>query len=104
MDKQVGLFVREHTMNASENDLKHIGKYGVNLWYGFNNYDKSVEQIMRLKEAVKKDYPDIEDKNMFINIIESYESNRHARQMMLVINITIEEFIRLKNEGKLEIL
>lgn len=107
MSKEVNVYIyaQEGTYQMSDSQLKKTS-YGdkVGVLYGFNNYCRNVDVINQLAEYIKKDFPTIENKDMEVWYIQNSQSRRHAGYTMLWIMIPVGDFIRLRNEGIINIL
>jgi hypothetical protein len=74
------------------------------VYYGDNTYNHSVKRIMDLCNAIKEDYPEMEDKDIEVHTIGSHESDRHAYMTMICVNIPIDDYLKMRNANEINIL
>ena len=60
------------------------------VYYGFDNYNKTVEQIVALSDLVKNEMPDVSTQDMDVCEITRNQSNRHAGQTMIQVRAKAE--------------
>ena len=96
--------MQEGTLKMSDDEIRKQCKESVGILYGFNTYGCSVKHINELCEAVHQDYTDIKDEDIEVWYILPSQSIRHARSTMLWVKIPIENFIKLRKEGKINIV
>lgn len=100
------IFVEERIFKASEDEVREMSMMNthgiVGVHYAFS-YGRSVEQVLKLREAVLKDFPDKEDSRMSIWVLNADESQMHENVMTLYIEIPVEDYLRLKREHRVEI-
>ena len=99
------IFVDERIFLANEDRVRTIadashGMIGVH--YAFS-YGRSADQVLKLKEAVQKDYPKKKASEMEVWILNREETVRHASIMTLFVEIPVEDYLRYKKEGRVEI-
>ena len=102
MSKRLERYIQERNFNITTEELKNMTRIGI--FYGFNNYSCSVQHILELAEAVRKDYPDMSYEDMNIWYVERSQSIRHAGYTTLYVSIPVEDFIKLRLENKIHIL
>lgn len=78
--------------------------FGICIWYGFDNCGHTVKHILDLYEVVKAEYPSKRPEDVEVWVIDPSLSVRHAHQTLLRVSIPVEDFIKLRQEGKLNIL
>lgn len=103
---EIFIYAQEGTYQMSNNQLKKDthGNGKVGVLYGFNNYVRSVDAVKQLVDEIKKDFPDIQEKNMEVWCIKNTQSRMHAEHTMVWVMIPVEKFIALRDEGILNIL
>ena len=96
--------VEERTYFMNEAEIRDAYTYGtVGIHYAFNNYGHSVEHVLKLRQKVLKDYPNMKDSEMEVRELTRAETIRHASFTTLYIGIPIDEYVKLRNAGKLDI-
>ncbi len=99
------IFVDERIFLANEDGVRTIANAShgmIGVHYAFS-YGRSADQVLKLKEAVQEDYPKKKASEMEVWILERKESMRHAGIMTLYIEIPVKDYLRFKNEGRVEI-
>ena len=97
------IFVEERIFKASEDKVREMSTHGiVGVHYAFS-YGRSVKQVLELKEAVRKDFPDMKDCDMTVWILDMDETIRHARVMTLYIELPVDDYLRLRQENRIDI-
>ena len=97
------IFVEERIFKASEDEVREMSTHGiVGVHYAFS-YGRSVEQVLKLSEAVLKDFPDKEESRMSIWVLNADESQTHENIMTLYVEIPVEDYLRFKSEHRVEI-
>ena len=91
--------VRQSFYKCTDEEIREFGNKhkGIPIFYGYNTYSADIPHIMKLRNAIKNDYPNIEDKDIEVWKIRESESRRHAHFTTLTFRIPAEEFIRLRN-------
>ena len=102
--KRLELYIQERNFCAPDDEIRRLCKEKIAVWYGFNNYQSSVKHILELCEAVRNDYPDMKDEEMEVWFVERHQSIRHARYTTLRVSIPVEDFIKLRQDGKISVL
>ena len=96
--------VEERTYFMSEAEVRAVYTYGkVGIHYAFNNYEDSVEHVLKLRNEILKDYPNMRDSEMKVWKLTREETIRHARFTTLYVSIPIDEYLKLRKEDKFEI-
>ena len=97
--------VESNTFHGSEEQIREWYQYGVvGVHYASMGYGDTVKYVNALRREVRKEYPKIKDDDMRIVNITEGMSNMHAHFMTLFVPIPIDEFFRLREEGKINIL
>ncbi len=99
------IYVEESTFLASEEEVREMCTHTrglVGVHYAFS-YGRSVKQVLELKEAVRKDFPDMKDCDMTVWILDMDETIRHASVMTLYIEIPVDDYLRLRQEKRIDI-
>ena len=96
--------VTEENFRRTEEEHRKLGYRGIDIWYGYNNYDQSVSQINSLARAIKKDFPRMTYNKMGVSFIERHQSSRHAHHTFVRIRVNIDDFLELKRKNMLDIL
>lgn len=102
MSKKLERYIQERNFDLTAEELKDMTRIGI--FYGFNNYSCSVQHVLELAEAVKREYPNIDNDDMNIWYVERSQSIRHAGYTTLYVSIPIEDFIRLRMNHEIGIL
>lgn len=98
-------YVDERTFYMNEEELKKVYSDGdISIHYAFNNYRNDVQHVLDLRDEVLKDYPNMRERDMTVWVIGDHESIRHARVTTLVVNISVDDYLKLKKERKVGIL
>lgn len=98
---QINIYASEQKMNIKDAELKAYCLKTIGVLFGSDNYRCDLEHLAELKKAALEKYPDKQDKDMEVLYIEPYESHSHARKTMLLVKIPIEDFLILRQEGKI---
>lgn len=97
-------YVAERTFYMNEEELKKVYPDGyISIHYAFNNYRDDVQHVLDLRDEVLKDYPNMRERDMTVWVIGDHESIRHARVTTLVVNIPVDDYLKLKKERKVGI-
>lgn len=106
MAKRLERLIWDRYFKLSDDEIRDIcrGFGSIHLWYGFNNYNGTVQHINDLYEAVKADFPDVQDSDTFVYYVRYGESDRHSSMTMLRVSVPVEGYLSLKQEGKVGIL
>ena len=104
MSKILDRYIRENIIGCPDEEIRTLCSEKISVWYGFNNYRCDLNHIHELREAVKRDYPDMDDEEIYVYYVQPQESIRHARFTMLCVSIPTEDFIGLRAQGKISIL
>lgn len=97
-------YVSESMFFASYEELRELCSWGtVGIHYAFNCFDESVHHILKLKDEVLKDYPNLTDKDMTVWKISCKESVRHVGYTTLFVHIPINDYLKLRREHKIVI-
>lgn len=104
MKKTCERFVTAGIFRMSEDKIRENYKEHIGILYGFNNYECNLEHIKELKNIILNDYPDTKDEDIEVWFIENYQSDIHARHTMLRVMVSVEDFIKLRNNRKIHIL
>lgn len=98
------ILVNEETLSMSEDEVRKAYPYGkVGIHYAFNNYSNSVEHILKLKEEVLKDYPEMSESDMAVWVLTKEQTIRHANFTTLFVDIPIDDYLKLRKENKIGI-
>jgi len=98
-------YVSEDVFNMSEEELREVfDEWGtVGIHYSLNYPGSKVSDILRLREEVLKDYPNLTDDDMTVWVLSPKESWRHTNYKTLFVEIPIEDYLKLRKEKKLQI-
>lgn len=97
-------YVDERTFRMNETEIKEAYSDGyMSIHYAFNNYRNDVQHILDLKAEVLKDYPNMSARDMSVCVIGRHESERHAGVTTLIVNIPVDDYLKLKKERKVSI-
>lgn len=96
--------VTEEDFRRTEEEHRKLGPRGINIWYGYNNYDRSVSQINSIARAIRKDFPRKAYYKMEIYVVGENESSRHAHHTFVKIRLYLDDFLELKKKNILDIL
>ena len=92
------------SFHASEAEIREWYKYGVvGVYYTSMGYGDTVAYVEELTAEVLKEYPKVNKSDVRIWTIGEKESNMHAHFMTLIVPIPIDDFLRLRAEGKINI-
>ena len=95
-------YVDERIFRMNEEEVRKLCTNGdIGIHYAYNCYAEDVGHILRLREEVLKDYPDMSDKDMGIWKISRHESIRHASYTTLYVHIPLEDYFKLKEAGEI---
>ncbi|MBR0134437.1 hypothetical protein IJM16_04210 [Candidatus Saccharibacteria bacterium] len=100
------IFVDERIFLASEDEVRKISESShdvIGLHYAFSSYGRSADRVIELKKAVQEDYPDKTGDEMEVWILNRSETVRHVGIMTLFIEVPVEDYLRYKKEGRVEI-
>ena len=61
------------------------------VYYGFDNYSRTVEQIVMLCDLIKNEMPDTNELDMDVCEIRRSQSDRHAGQTMIQLCVKTDE-------------
>ena len=98
------LFIQEGTLKMSDDKIRELRDDKIGVLYGNNSYGCSLSHINDLKACILNDYPDTKDEEIEAWFITPTMSRHHARQTMLWVHIPVEDFLNLKQDGKIHIL
>ena len=70
-------------------DGKYDGKTAT-VWFGFDTYSRSVETMLEIIRAIKREYPTSSIDNMDIHTILPTMSEHHARMNMISMSMPLE--------------
>lgn len=93
-------YINEGVYHMSDDEVKEVAINGtIGIHYAFNNYKEDVAHVLKLREVVLKDYPNMSDADMTVWKIARHESIRHAGFTTLFVMIPVEDYLRLRKEG-----
>ena len=96
--------VDAQTFFMSENEVRAAYHHGiVGIHYAFDSYGSDVQRVLELRKEVLKDYPQMSDQKMEVRKLLRSESIRHASLITLFVGIPIDDFLKLREEGKIDI-
>lgn len=98
-------FVQERVfLTSDEKILQNHSNGMIGIFYGSNNYKNDLNHINELKKDILNDYPTLKDEDIKVWYIERNQSDRHASFTMLWVEIPIDDFIKFRYEGKIDVL
>ena len=89
---------------SEEEIMRIFGETGVCVFYAFDNYDYSVAHILKLREEVMKEYPDMKDSEMGIREFTRNETKRFVSHTVLAVTIPAEDYLKLRKEHEIKSL
>ena len=96
--------VDESTFRMSEEEVRKAYTWNtVAIHYAVDNYGNDVHHILQLREEVLKDYPKMSDRDMEIRKITREQSISHAGLTTLFVSIPIDDYLKLREENKIDI-
>ena len=104
MNKVVRKYIQERNYNITPEELSELNMSRIGIFYGFNTYTRNIKHIAELREAVYKDYPDLEDDEIEVWYVERHQSIRHAGYTVLYFPVPVDDFIKLRDNYEIEIL
>lgn len=87
---------------SEEEVMRIFGETGVCVFYAFDNYNHSVAHILRLREEVLKEYPDMKDSEMSIREFTRDETSRFASHTVLAVTIPAEDYLKLRKAHEIK--
>lgn len=85
MKKNVIRCVHGVQLRDIKNDTFAFDKVGV--YYGFNNYNRTVNHIMQLVDVIREEVPGVEVNNLTVYEITTAQSDRHAHHTMVQVYV-----------------
>ncbi len=108
MSKNIMWYAKPGTMSGTDDQIRTFSRNfhspAICIFCGSDNYNRDVQHINELKKFVNEEFPDIPDNEMVICTISYSDSIKMTGKMMLCVTIPIEDFIRLRKDGKIETL
>ena len=93
--------VGEKIFRMHEADLRDAQSDGeVGVYYSSTNYQHSLEHVLQLRQEILKDFPNMKDSEMEVMEVRSKNNTGHTA---LYIRIPIDEYLKLRNAGKISI-
>ena len=93
-------YINESVYRMSDDEVREVSINGtIGIHYAFNSYKEDVAHVLKLREVVLKDYPNMSDEKMTVWKIARHESIRHAGFTTLFVMIPVEDYLRLRKEG-----
>lgn len=94
--------VSDMLFEMSEAEVRKFFKYGVGVYYAFDNYECSIDHIMKLRAEVLKEYPYKKDSDMDIRVFTNTDTSRFASHTTLAVVIPVEDYLRLRKTGMIK--
>lgn len=104
MSKRLKRYINVENYRASDDEIRAVCPERICIWYGFNNYECNMTHINALCDAVRSEYPDMENKDMEVRVITHGQSRAHEGHTTLRVPIPVEDFIRLRQAHEIGIL
>lgn len=88
--------------HMSEEGLRNL-PYVV-VYYGFNNYRKTMYQLNEIADVIRQETKYVDVYDMEVYEITRVQSSRYAGHTMIYCKLTIDTFLKLRSENKLNVL
>lgn len=88
MNKNVIRCVHEAQMRDIKNGNYPFDEVGV--YYGFHNYNRTMEQLLELVNIIKEEIPEANMKDLNVYEITNAQSDRHAHYTMVHVYVKAE--------------
>ena len=85
MKKSAIRCIHEENLRDIKNGSYEFDK--VNVYYGFHNYKRTVEQLLELVSIIKSEIPDATMDALNVYEITTAQSNRHAHYTMVCVEV-----------------
>ena len=88
--------------HMSEDELRQL--QGVGVYYGFNNYKRTMYQLNELASVILNETTHVDVYSMEVYEITRSQSDRYAGHTMIYCKMSVETFLKLRAENKLNVL
>lgn len=92
-------------LDLKMSDEQVLRQEGMEVFY--ENFDNSMSNILKVFEAIKEDFPDLDPSQIYAYYVtrgEAANVYEHAHSIFLLALIPSKEYLKLRNAGKLGIL
>lgn len=88
MEKNVIKCIHSCQLRDIKNNSFAFDKVGV--YYGFDNYNRTVKQILELIDIIQKDVPGVSMSELNVYEITKAQSDRHAHYTMVQVYVDVK--------------
>lgn len=88
--------------HMSEDELRKLPYVGV--YYGLNNYKRTMYQLNELAAIILAETTHVDVYDMEVYELTRAQSDRYAAHTMIYCKLTVDTFLELRSQGKLNVL